>query len=270
MVGGPEKIHSLPQVMGNYVPLPEVLLDLLLGGQLSRQELLVTLYLGRVSYALVPDRTFIALDAVATGTLLPAPEAEEALARAIERGTVLQFKTEGPGKFYLLNTEENQRIAGMVSAASGDPAARPAPAPAPANTSGASRPVLTPGALPAPLARSVSRKVQERIVAVVGRELTRDETERLTDLGAPEELLLKAIDSLIAKNVEVYSSDLVLYEYESIASAAKRKQDDLKKREAVGQAKEKSRACKRCSGLGYIFIGVNTIKECDCRKTPAP
>lgn len=260
----PEKIHSLPLITGNYVPLPEVLLDLLLGGQLSRQELLVTLYLGRVSYALVPDRTFIALDAIASGTLLPAHEAEEALARAIERGTVLQFKTDGPGKFYLLNTEENQRIAGMVST----PADAPRPAASRAETSSPShKPVPTPSAIPAPLARHVSRRVQERIVSVVGRELTRDETERLTDLGAPEELLLQAIDNLIAKNVEVYSSDLVLYEYESIASAAKRKVDEAKKREAVGQAKEKSRSCKRCSGLGYIFIGVNTIKECDCRKT---
>lgn len=261
----PEKIHSLPLITGNYVPLPEVLIDLLLGGMLSRQELLVTLYLGRVSYALIPDRTFIALEAVAAGTLLPAHEAEEALARAIERGTVLQFKTDGPGKFYLLNTEENQRIAGMVSSQADLPRAVPVATPS-ATPRG---PVPTPPPIPAPIARNVSRRVLERIVSVVGRELTRDETERLTDLGAPEELLLQAIDNLIAKNVEVYSSDLVLYEYESIASAAKRKVDEAKKREAVGQAKEKSRACKRCSGLGYIFIGVNTIKECDCRKSAA-
>lgn len=259
-----EKIHSLPLITGNYVPLPELLLDLLLTGQLSRQELLVTLYLGRVSYALNSDRTFIALEAVAAATLLPLSESEEALARAIERGTVLQFKTDGPGKFYLLNTEENSRIAGMMAGAQGE------------GRTGAGRPVATPvtpvtppSRLPAPLARNVSRRVLERVVAVVGRDLTRDETERLTDLGAPEDLLLRAIENLIAKNVEVYSSDLVLYEYESIASSAKRKQDELRKREAAGQAKEKSRSCKRCAGLGYVFIGVNTIKECECRKSPA-
>lgn len=264
----PEKLQSLPLITGNYVPLPEVLLDLLLTGQLARQELLVTLYLGRVSYALQPDRTFIALDTIAAGTLLPAQEAEEALVRAIERGTVLQFRTDGPGKFYLLNTEENQRIAGMVGPEqSAGQMARAASTPS-RPTSSPGRPVHTPSATPAPLARSVSRRVQERIVSVVGRDLTRDETERLTDLGAPEELLLRAIDSLIAKNVEVYSSDLVIYEYESIASAEKRRADDVKKREAVGQAKEKSRSCKRCQGLGYIFIGASTIKECDCRKTP--
>src|SRR5437588_815899 len=36
----PEKIQMLPEIAGNYVPLPELLLDLLLTGQLSRQELL--------------------------------------------------------------------------------------------------------------------------------------------------------------------------------------------------------------------------------------
>lgn len=261
-----EKIFSLPLITGNYVPLPELLLDLLLTGQLARQELLVTLYLGRVSYALNSERTFIALEAVAAATLLPVAETEDALTRAIERGTVLQFKTDGPGKFYLLNTEENRRIAGMMAAAADGPRAG---AGAKAALTSA-QPPTPPSGVPAPIARNVSRRVLERIVSVVGRDLTRDETERLTDLGAPEELLLKAIESLVNKNVEVYSSDLVLYEYESIASAEKRKADELRKREAAGQAKEKSRACKRCSGLGYIFIGVNTIKECECRKTPAP
>lgn len=254
-----ERIASLPEVSGNFVPLPEMLLDVLIGGQLSRQELLVTLYLSRVSYALGSECSFIGLDAIAQATLLPASEAEEALARAIERGTVLEFKTEGPGRFYLLNTDENRQLAGVLSEPPRE-RARPAPLTSPT-------PPTPPGGVPAPVARSVSRRVLDRIVAVVGRDLTRDETERLTDLGAPEELLLKAVDNLIAKNVEVYSSDLVIYEYESLKSAEKRKQDDVRKREAAEQAKQKSRACKRCSGLGYIFIGVNTIKECDCRKT---
>jgi hypothetical protein len=253
-----DKLASLPEITGNYVPLPEVLLDLLLSGQLSRQELLVTLYLGRVSYALNSERTFLSLEAIAQATLLPGAEAEEALARAIERGTVLQFKTEGPGRFYLLNTEENRRITGALTGppagAAPPPSARPTP------------PRTPPAGVSVAMARSVTRHALERIVAVVGRELTRDETERLSELGAPEELLLRAVDNLIAKNVEVYSSDLVIYEYESIASSEKRKADDSRKREAAEQAKVKSRTCKRCSGLGYIFIGVNTIKECDCRK----
>jgi hypothetical protein len=255
-------VTSLPMIAGNFVPLPEVLLDLLISGQLSRQELLVTLYLGRVSYALGSERSFLGLDAIAQATLLPATEAEEALARAIERGTVLEFKTEGPGRFYLLNTDENRRITGVLT----DPGRARTAAAAPERSSPPA--TSTPAAgIHAPIARSVSRRVLERIVGVVGRELTRDETERLTDLGAPEEFLLKAVDNLIAKNVEVYSSDLVIYEYESIASAEKRKADDVRKREAAEQAKVKSRACKRCAGLGYIFTGVNTIKECDCRKT---
>lgn len=257
------KIATLPEITGNYVPLPEMLLDLLLTGQLSRQELLVTLYLGRVSYALSAEHTFSGLDAIAAATLLPPMEAEEALARAIERGTVLQFKTDGPGKFYLLNTEENGRIAGVM--------ARETEAPRGARTSAAAPPKdpTPPSGVHAPVARSVSRRVLERIVGVVGRDLTRDETERLSELGAAEDLLLKAIDSLVAKNVEVYSSDLVIYEYESIASSERRRADDVRKREAASVAKGKSRSCKRCNGLGYIFIGVSTIKECDCRKTAA-
>lgn len=280
-----DRLPVLPDITANFVPLPEALVDVLIAGQLSRQELLVTLYLGRVSYAFGSDRSFVPLDAIAQATLLPPLEAEDALARAIERGTVLHFKTEGPGRFYLLNTAENRRVSGMLSEPAPARAEPPAPACSPVSSATPAAPAATPARAAAPSTpppptapsdmpnlqkRSVSRKLLERIVAVVGRDLTRDETERLTDLGAPEELLLKAVENLVSKNVEVYSSDLVIYEFESLKSSEKRKQDESRKREAAGQLKEKSRSCKRCQGLGYVFIGVSTIKECECRKAPGP
>ncbi|MBI4863404.1 MAG: hypothetical protein HY815_24525 [Candidatus Riflebacteria bacterium] len=273
---------TFPELSGNFVPLPEKLLDILLSGALSRQELLVTLYLGRVTYAFGRDRTFISLEAVAGGTSLTSKDAEAALGHAMQRGTVLQFRTEGPGRFYLLNTEENRRVATVVeentpapSAPEPTPQPRPTPVPTPTApqpvaaspqqpAAGTSRPA--PAVHAAPAYHGVTRRVMEKIVNLIGRDLTRDEMERLADLGAPEENLLKAIDNLAAKNVAVYSSDQVIYEYESLASIEKRKADETRKREQAEQVKERVRSCKRCNGLGYIFIGVNTIKECACKK----
>jgi len=267
------RVPSFPDLRGNFIPLPEALLDLLLQGDLSREELLVTLYLGRITYAFDHDRTFIGSEAIARSVSLSQSATEQALNKAIARGTVLPFHTEGSGRFFLLNTVANRGVANVFDepefvspSPSTPPATHAEETPHTEGKSPAPRESGTTATLVNPVVRGVPRKVLERIVSIIGRDLTRDETERLGDLKASDELLMKAIDNLISRHVEIYSSDLVIYEYESIVSADKRKADELRRRGHAEEIKQKSKSCKKCNGLGYIFIGINTIKECDCRK----
>ena len=49
-----------------------------------------------------------------------------------------------------------------------------------------------------------------RIVKAVGRELTKDERTRLQELDAPEDRLLQALENLEKRQIEIYSSDLII------------------------------------------------------------
>jgi hypothetical protein len=267
------RVPPFPELRGNFVQFPEAVLDLLLRSDLSREELLVTLYLGRITYAFDHDHTFIGLEAIARGVSLSPSATEEALNKAIERGTVLPFTTEGDGRFFLLNTVANLGVASVVDETT-SPSVQIAPGvsekiepsvPTEARDSSL-RELPEARVSDTSFLRGVPKKVLEKIVSIIGRELTRDETERLGDLKASDDHLMKAIENLMSKHVEIYSSDQVVYEYESIVSAEKRKAEELRRRGHAEEKKQRSRNCRKCSGLGYIFIGINTIKECDCRK----
>ena len=106
----------------------------------------------------------------------------------------------------------------------------------------------------------------EMLTRILGRWPTKDESARLVELRAEDTELIEAMSSLLSKTDNIYSSDLIVYEVESIRSQKRR----LNKKERSHVAKEnqlaRQKECRKCNGLGYIFMGVNEIRECTCRK----
>ncbi|MBI4870851.1 MAG: hypothetical protein HY814_04715 [Candidatus Riflebacteria bacterium] len=154
--------------------------------------------------------------------------------------------------------------------------AAPAPPPPAPTVSGMRRVELPPPAPALPLAPAgppsgaptgLTPRFLSRIVQALGRDLTKDERERLEELHATEALLMRVMDSLEARQVELYSSDLVIYEYESLQTSVRRSGEDDRRRTEISQARQRQRTCKKCNGLGYVFIGVNVVEECVCRKS---
>ncbi len=284
---------TFPELRGNFTPIPDLLLDVLLKAELSREELLVTLFLVHANYEFEKTMTLVPLEALVTGTDLDQEGVLRGLRAALARGTVLQFHTETspqPASFYLLNTEENLRVMGPMQpepslededAYAESPAPGPAQSPwsvftqeTPPTPAPAVRPAPAPAAAPAPVRpqapasrQSLSQKVLDRIVNALGRDVTKDERERLDEMDASEALLLQVMDNLEARQVELYSSDLVIYECESLKTSTRRATEGERRRTEMSEAKQRQKACKKCSGLGYIFIGVNVVEECVCRKT---
>lgn len=109
-------------------------------------------------------------------------------------------------------------------------------------------------------------KTLDMLVKVLGRALSKSEKDRLMDLGASDTELIEAMSSLLSKTKQVYSSDLVIYEFERLR-ARDRQAAKYEKFKAERDAQhERQKSCKRCEGLGYIFVGLNNVRECDCRK----
>ena len=138
------------------------------------------------------------------------------------------------------------------------------PAPVPSSPAKAmAAPAVAAGELP------FGRQTVDMLTRILGRLPGKDETARLVELGAEDEELVEAMSSLLSKTDNVYSSDLVVYEVESRRSQKRRleKKNRSEEERAAQQARQK--ACRRCNGLGYIFIGVNEIRECSCRKDPS-
>ena len=109
-------------------------------------------------------------------------------------------------------------------------------------------------------------KTLDMLVKVLGRALSKSEKDRLMDMGASDTELIEAMSSLLSKTKQVYSSDLVIYEYERLR-ARDRQAAKYEKVKAERDAQhERQKSCKRCEGLGYIFVGLNNVRECDCRK----
>jgi hypothetical protein len=281
---------------GNFTPIPDLLFDVLLKAGLSREELLVTLFLVHGNYEFEKTMTLVPLESIVEGTDLDEAGVLRGLRAALARGTVLQFHTESssqPKSFYLLNTEENLRVMGPMQpepsldddeAYADTPAPGPSPSPwavftqdsppAPAPVARPVPPTPPPPVPPVPARAEIpvnrpglSVRVLERIVTALGRDLTKDERERLDELGANEAQLLQVMDNLEARQVELYSSDLVIYEYESVKTSTRRATEGERRRSEMNEAKQRQRTCKKCAGLGYIFIGVNVVEECVCRKT---
>ncbi len=263
-----------PELHGNFTPVPDLLFLELLKAGLSREELLVTLFLVHKTFEFRRDMTLVPVEAIVASTDLDRAAAQKGLDEAIERGTVLQFHTESsssPKSFYLLSTEENLRVAGPLDLGDFEVAEA-----APAKEEPAAPPKIEP---PAPVAAkvpvrsredraggtSISDQALARIRNVVGRALTKDEQGRLEELRPDEDLLDRSLESLEARKVEVYSSDLVIYEYESLRTSERRTEDDTRRRSEMDEAQTRQRTCKKCNGLGYVFIGVNTVEECSCR-----
>ncbi|MBI3890530.1 MAG: hypothetical protein HY303_03265 [Candidatus Wallbacteria bacterium] len=311
-------LPTFPELRGNYTAVPDLFFDTLLKSGLSREELEVTLFLIHKNYQFERTMTLVPLEAIVAGTDLDQVGALRGLRAALGRGTVLQFHTESPtnpANFYLLNTDENQRVMAPFLPDGGDiaepppgretpiasstgalaaaaelaaddegPIAPPKPAPrppaAPRPPVAAPAPPRQPSA-PSPPAQpptparppsgaahrsALSPRAASRITEAVGRDLTKDERTRLEELGALETGLLEALQSLEKRQVEIYSSDLVIYEYESRRASERRAAEDNRRKAESDQAKSRQRACKKCNGLGYLFIGVNTVEECACRK----
>lgn len=104
------------------------------------------------------------------------------------------------------------------------------------------------------------------IARLLGRVPSKDERARLAALGASDAELIDAMGRLLEKKVSVYSSDLIVYEYEAMKSAERRSQrTQVRKQEREDRIK-RQKDCRRCDGLGYFFVGVSGIQECDCRK----
>ncbi len=109
-------------------------------------------------------------------------------------------------------------------------------------------------------------KTLEMLVKILGRALSKSEKDRLMDLGATDAELIEAMSSLLSKTKQVYSSDLVIYEYERL-KARDRQAAKYERFKAERDAQhERQKSCKRCEGLGYVFVGLNNVRECDCRK----
>lgn len=172
------------------------------------------------------------------------------------------------------------------------PAAAPAPAPPPAEPSPAS-PAAGPGQLddvpdlevedqpapppapapdpeeaaPNPLADwGYETRTVEMIIRLLGRVPTKDEKARLTSLRADDDDLIAAMGQLLEKKVNVYSSDLIVYEFEAMQSAARRLNREQARKVEREEQTRRQKECRKCDGLGYFFVGVSGITECDCRK----
>lgn len=261
------RLQPFPDLSANFVPVPASFFEELLGAGAAREELLVTLYLLWRTYAFDADNVFIPLEEIVQGTGLSEDEALTGLEGASTRGTVLGMQGGKSRGFYLLNTAENTRVMGPLLEAAGREAA-PSPAPAEpepppseeATTSGDS------AAPSAPDSEGLQPETLEKIRNALGRKLTRDEKARLEVLGARDDDLRRALDSLITRGVELYSSDRIIYEYESLVAGDRRSAEEERRRTRREEQRRRQLQCKRCNGLGYVFIGANVIDECTCRK----
>lgn len=106
----------------------------------------------------------------------------------------------------------------------------------------------------------------EMIIRLLGRIPSRDEKYRLQNLGATDGELVEAMGRLIEKKVDIYSSDLIVYEFEAIQSARRRQQRDQARRVEQEDRQSRQKKCRACDGLGYVFVGVSGIQECESCK----
>ncbi len=120
--------------------------------------------------------------------------------------------------------------------------------------------------LPLGMSLPFEQKTIDMIGGILGRKLSKMEAERLAELGADDSSLIEAMSSLLSRTKKIYSSDLIIYEYEQIRSnertSSKYAQAKAQRKEQI----ERQKNCMRCGGLGYTFKGLSTILECKCRK----
>jgi len=120
--------------------------------------------------------------------------------------------------------------------------------------------------IPAGMTLPYKKSTVDMIYKILGRNLSKIETERLADLESNDQELIEAMSSLLSKTKKIYSSDLIVYEYEQLQSnrrtSSKYERAKVERYELI----EKQKSCMKCGGLGYTFQGLNNVLECDCKK----
>jgi len=274
---------TLPTIESNYTPLPHRFLERIFTGAMSREEIIVSLYCFYRGYGWKPDHGYVRADTVARDTGLPLTAARMGLSAACERGTLLPLPNENTADqatdTFVLNTEQNRRFI-ETYCSSESQSEQPAPPEdediepwTPMDDSSPAIPYddeieqIADASSDSPTLPFHDKTV-EMLVRIIGRPLTKDERERLADVQATDDEFIHAMRSLLSKTSEVYSSDLVIYEYERLCSLERRALHKERAKEQREQQIERQRKCMKCEGLGYIFAGLNNIIECDCKKEP--
>jgi len=302
MEGPAMDFDVLPTPESNFTPIPHAYLERLFASTASREEIIVTLYCFYRSYGWRNEQGALHAESVAHKTGLSSTGAAAGLDAAVRRGVLVRLPLEpddprGLHAPYLLNTQENRRfVEAYCEATPADPIAPPVETPRHDEVvendyagydddvdvlSQSSSDVLLyddevadepPAAPPVPTGRPAETdglpyhpKTVDMLVKLLGRPLSKSEHDRLQDLGATDPELIGAMSSLLSKTTQVYSSDLVIYEYERL-KARDRQAEKYERAKADREAQlSRQKSCKRCEGLGYVVVGVNNIRECECR-----
>ncbi|MBI4860073.1 MAG: hypothetical protein HY815_07390 [Candidatus Riflebacteria bacterium] len=270
-------MKMIPALAANFLQIPTEFVDHLIGQNLSRDELLVTLTLARRMFDLQRESLFVSLEDVAASTGLERAQAQAALARACERGLALRFAVENeanPGAVYTLRTAETAILCETtVEEPRTPPAVEPeAPAAAPADPVFELSPLGSREAAPAPddhpTIPPTSRDlvVWARVTHLLGRAPTKDEHERMRISGASDSDLLLAMDSVEARKIRLYTSDQILYEHDRLQRELKARQEQDGRHTDLSAARQRTRLCTKCGGSGYLFSGQNSVRACDCKK----
>lgn len=255
-----------PPISGNFLQIPQSFVDALVHMNLSRNELLVLLHLSRGTFSLYQREPMATVESISMATDLEAGAVQEALSRAVERGIVLKFEVVGSPDVdatYAIHTHEAHLLAYYERE---DPTTGPFAVPSQAPVE--APPVAAAASVALPVDRSeqtitrpVSAAILARVVTLLGRELTKDERNRMDALGAAEADIAEAIEKLQARKVQVYSSDQIIYEYESLQLQKRQQASDARKTTPRINA-----ICPQCNGTGYLFVGKSSLRICDCKK----
>lgn len=274
----------VPNIETNFTPLPHALVDILLRGGLSREAMLAILHAVHATYGWQREGGTVTAADLARTTGCPADAARRGLAEAASRGVLVPLATGDGSPSFLLATAENLKIVtayGSVELPSPEDDELPgagveAGVPDLDDSSAEIIPfedeVGTPG--PEPQVEAAAEddglpfhpRTVEMLIKLVGRPLTKDERMRLADIGASDTEIIEAMSSLLSKTTQIYSTDLVIYEYERLRTRARQTEKYERSKEEREEILARQKGCPRCEGLGYIFVGVNNIRECECRK----
>ncbi len=282
--------RTFPCIEANYTPVPNRYIEDLLSTDYSREEIVAELYVLYKSYGWKGAQTTISVANIMKDTVLTKEEAREGLRKATERGILLALPLvdNDPDSLqasYLLNTEENARFVNAYCMSSpAEPIAPPEEEYSqPLFDDDSSDDLLPyedempserqdpePTPLPLPSVQDsempFNAKTIGMLIKLLGRPVTKAERDRLVDLPASDTEFITAMSSLLSKTTKVYSSDLVIYEYERIKAQENKVEKYERAKEGRQESLQRQKECKRCEGLGYVFLGANNIQECECKK----
>ncbi len=274
----------------NYTPIPNEWLEHVFSIGTTDAFLRTSLYVFYKLMGWQRHQTCVTAGEVSDRTGISIAEAEECLSRCVREGILLPMEHSG-GIAYVLDTPENRELLEYCRAAdetepsggeAGDAGAPRAddtiPGTGPSSSPGGTNAEQAGGGdgrgpmngAPAEIAADLdlpwSHPTRETIVRLLGRAPTKDECERLRECGASEESIIEAMSSLLSRTSSIYTSDLIVYEYERLQSAKRRREREERLRRERERRLERQRRCPRCKGLGFVFVGADRIRECECRK----